>query len=503
MKLNDIVLRLLLAVSSTFAVTACTVDVDVCRDPIHPHSAEVTCRFVFDEVPDAPDTMVVIANRVVNRRISAMKVSTVTGCGNFLVGELESAIVGQKPDEEGNLKPGDDNDGELDEGDVPETDGESSDVVGGDENSDSEEPVYESDCLVENVIRPVLYNTREVFVDPEDGDGIGTDIDVVDKANSDSDSGIFEEEVRNNGENISDGGDRNSFQLPVGTYRFLTFNMDSTELIYNDVKSFLDGNVNIDMGDLCVEYRVYSKDDPGLRGTIPDWQDYNPYAGYIQPDMRPLCVDTKDADLSYGQRLDFRFAPKGMSQNVDVYFDINKKEGSTPFVIDSVIAEISGLPYRINLVNGDLDISRTNKMMFRMEIVDGSDNAISDDYGLMKARCHANIDVPGIVPGNSTEVNTGPGIMQVMIFVHTVNPNDPSSVLNKMIQGKINLYNTLRRARLTDYTDDMKRVHRTTNHGVLDIQANLIIDGETIIENPDNDRGIDSWQACHDIIVDI
>lgn len=501
MKLNDIVLRLLLAMSSTFAVTACTIDVDVCRDPIHPHSAEMTYGFVFDDVPDAPDTMVVIANRVVNRRISAMNVSTVTGCGRFLVGELESAIVGQKPDEDGNLKPSDGDDGEFDEGDVPETDGESSDIAVDDENSESKESVYESDGLVKNVIRPVVF-TREVSVDLENGDDAETDSYVTDDDNSDSDRDSSEEEV-GGGENIPEGGDQNSFRLPVGTYRFLTFNMDSTELIYDDVKSFLDGNASIDMGNLCVEYRVYSKDDPGLRGTIPDWQDYNPYAGYIQPDMRPLCVDTKDADISYGQRLDCRFAPKGMSQNVDVYFDINKKEGSTPFVIDSVMAEISGLPYRINLVNGDLDVSRTNKMMFRMEIVDGSGNAIADDYGYMTARCHANIDVPGIIPGNSTEVNTGPGIMQVMIFVHAVNPNDNSSILNKMIQGKINLYNTLRHARLTDYTDDMKRVHRTSNHGVLDIQANLIIDGETIIENPDNDRGIDAWQACHDIIVDI
>ena len=87
--------------------------------------------------------------------------------------------------------------------------------------------------------------------------------------------------------------------------------------------------------------------------------------------------------------------------------------------------------------------------------------------------------------------------------MHTTNPADPAETLVKKLQGKINLYNTLRDARLIDYTDDMSFVRRTASHGVLNIKANLVIDGETIIENPDNDWGIDSWISCSDIVVDI
>ena len=88
-------------------------------------------------------------------------------------------------------------------------------------------------------------------------------------------------------------------------------------------------------------------------------------------------------------------------------------------------------------------------------------------------------------------------------FGYADNPDAPGETLRKKIQGKINLFNTLRQARLTDYTDDLSYVRRTADHGVLDIKAELVIDGETIIENSDNTGGIDNWMPCDDIVVDI
>ncbi len=449
MRLNDNILRMAAAALSAMAMASCTVDVDLCSDPIHPHSAEVAYSFDFGGVEGAPDTMIVVANRVVNRRISAMNVSTATGSGRFIVGELPAVPVA----------PGQ-GDGE---GETPGGDGEEVTPGGGEDTPDGGEAT----------------------------------------------PGGEEETPGGEGETPSEGGDApgseelSEFRLPVGTYRFLTFNMDSTEYIYTDVEKFLAGSDSVAMGDLYIEYRSYPKNDPDLRGTIPDWQDYNPYAGYIQPDLRPLFVATAGADLAHGQRRQCRFAPRLTSQLVDVYFDITKYEGGTPFIVDSVVAEISGLPYRVNLVNGNLDIRRTNKMMFRMGLVDAGGNPLPDTYAATSATCHASISVPGIVPGSSTDVNTGPGIMQVMIFMHSENPDDPSEPLHKMVQGKINLFNTLREARLTDYTDDMRFVRRTCDHGELDINAPLIIDGDAIQESPDNDGGLDAWRACDDIVVDI
>lgn len=501
MRLNDNILRMAAATLSAMAVASCTVDVDLCGDPIHPHSAEVAYSFDFGGIDGEPDTMIVVANRVVNRRISAMNVSTATGSGRFIIGELPAPPVvpepgdgeGETPDGEGGeTTPGggeDTPDGGEDTPDGGETTPDGGETTPGEEGSD------------------VTIGGGEAAA--REGEAASGDGGEDTPGGEEETPGGEEETPGGEGETPSEGGDAPGseelpeFRLPVGTYRFLTFNMDSTEYIYTDVEKFLAGSDSVAMGDLCIEYRSFSKNDPGLRGTIPDWQDYNPYAGYIQPDLRPLFVATAGADLAHGQRWQCRFAPRLTSQIVDVYFDITKYEGGTPFIIDSVVAEISGLPYRVNLVNGNLDIRRTNKMMFRMGLVDAGGNPLPDTYAATSATCHASISVPGIVPGSSTDVNTGPGIMQVMIFMHSENPDDPSEPLHKMVQGKINLYHTLREARLTDYTDDMRFVRRTCDRGELDINAPLIIDGDAIQESPDNDGGLDAWRACDDIVVDI
>lgn len=501
MRLNDNILRMAAAALSAMAMASCTVDVDLCSDPIHPHSAEVAYSFDFGGVEGAPDTMIVVANRVVNRRISAMNVSTATGSGRFIVGELPAVPVAPGQGDGEGETPGGDGE-EVTPGGGEDTPDGGEETPGGGETTPGEEG---SDVTIGGDEAAA----REGEAASGDGGEATPGGGEATPGGEEATPGGEDETPGGEGETPSEGGDAPGseelpeFRLPVGTYRFLTFNMDSTEYIYTDVEKFLAGSDSVAMGDLYIEYRSYPKNDPDLRGTIPDWQDYNPYAGYIQPDLRPLFVATAGADLAHGQRWQCRFAPRVTSQLVDVYFDITKYEGGTPFIVDSVVAEISGLPYRVNLVNGNLDIRRTNKMMFRMGLVDAGGNPQPDTYAATSATCHASISVPGIVPGSSTDVNTGPGIMQVMIFMHSENPDDPSEPLHKMVQGKINLFNTLREARLTDYTDDMRFVRRTCDHGELDINAPLIIDGDAIQESPDNDGGLDAWRACDDIVVDI
>lgn len=402
MRLADGVRAVALVSWMVLTAMSCTTDVELCRMGSHPHSGGVSFSYAFDADEDATDSMFVIANRIVNRRLSAMVVSSATGDGKFLLGGTEASA------------------------------------------------------------------------------------DTVAAGDSTAAAAL------------------SSFDLPVGDYRFMTFNLDTTELKYDDLYRFIArGDTDMGMDEIYVEYRSYDKEEPGLRETLPDWQDYNPYSGYIQPNMRSVLLDTVAAPISVGRHLSCHFRPVPKTQNIDLYFNIQKKEGAAPFIVDSVMGEISGLPYRIRLVTGDLDISKTYKMMFRMDCVDASGAHIDDTYSASSVRCHGNINVPGLVPGRSADVTTGPGIMQVIIYVHTTNPADSAETLVKKLQGKINLYNTLRDARLIDYTDDMSFVRRTASHGVLNIKANLIIDGETIIENPDNDWGIDSWISCSDIVVDI
>lgn len=73
----------------------------------------------------------------------------------------------------------------------------------------------------------------------------------------------------------------------------------------------------------------------------------------------------------------------------------------------------------------------------------------------------------------------------------------------KKIQGKINLYNTLKNSNLMDYTEDGNFAIRNGNKGVINIVADVTIDGEEIVLNKDNTGGIDEWKKSEQIDIDI
>ncbi len=431
------------ALAVALTLTACNTDADLCYDTIHPHAASLTFGFSFESGVDAPDTMLVIANRVVARRISAINVCPETGYGRFVVGEMDL------PSE-------------------PETGDDASDAGDSDENNTE---------------------TGET-----DGD---------DSAAEESDAG--ETRAEEGEEATAESGQMSTFNLPVGDYRFLAFNMDTEKYDYTNVETFLAGDEYVPMDEIYVDYRVFTRTSPELGRPVVDWQDYNPYAGYMQPDIPAIVVDTMRAELQRGSSQKITMHPIGQSQNIDIYFNVTKDISKQNFVVDSVLAEVSGIPRRMTLVNGNLDVSNTAKMMFWTELVDASGNPKSDTETATSVRCHANIDVTGIVPGQNSTLTTGPGIMQVILYVSTVNPEDPTGErLRKKIQGIINIYNTLTNANLMEYVEDGKYARRATAHGVLNIVANLAIDGESILTSSDNDYGVDAWQqADDDIFVDI
>ena len=86
MRHSDILARHLAAVGLALVAASCTVDVELCTGAYHPHSAEVSYNFAFDTDADVPDSMFVVANRVVARRMAIMKVGTADGKAVFTLG---------------------------------------------------------------------------------------------------------------------------------------------------------------------------------------------------------------------------------------------------------------------------------------------------------------------------------------------------------------------------------------------------------------------------------
>ena len=125
-------------------------------------------------------------------------------------------------------------------------------------------------------------------------------------------------------------------------------------------------------------------------------------------------------------------------------------------------------------------------MMFKAEQdIDSVDNQL--------VRCKGVIDVPTIVESSAEDIFMGPGIMQVMIMCSTQDSSDETKRLNKKFQGSINLYHTLKRAGLIRFTDDRQHAMKKKDSAELIIDAEMRINGEHILENPDDAAGLDRW----------
>jgi hypothetical protein len=83
--------------------------------------------------------------------------------------------------------------------------------------------------------------------------------------------------------------------------------------------------------------------------------------------------------------------------------------------------------------------------------------------------------------------------MQVLVFVKGY----------PAIRGLINLYHSIRRANLIDDVGDGIWARKRKNHGVLQIDSDLIIDEKMLIDE-EGDGGLDRWIPMDDqtIVID-
>lgn len=310
-----------------------------------------------------------------------------------------------------------------------------------------------------------------------------------------------------------DEGTTDKASVPPGEYKFITFPLDSKEFDYSDVFKFIETKgLDFTLHDIGLDYKEYSINDPNLHKGLQGWDDYNAYSKYIQPDVDIMFYDsTQMVTVERNVQFEHMFRPQALSQNVDIYFDIEKKIDERPFVIDSVWAEISGIPRHLNLRNGYLDIKKTNKMMFKSELTPQIGEKGKDNDNNPYLKCHGNIDVTSIVnvqqkPGQSeSDVMRkiyGPGIMQVIIYSHTTDA-ETGKLYRRKWQGIINLFRVLNKANLTEVSQDGGYVKRRSEHGVLQIDAKLMIDGEKIVASDGDNEPIDRWIPTSNILIDI
>ena len=303
-------------------------------------------------------------------------------------------------------------------------------------------------------------------------------------------------------------------KIPRGYYKFATFPLDNPSIDYSELEQFMKNDAkDYPLQNVGLSYKVYDIKDPKLNKPLA-WQDFNPYAKYIQPDVEPLYYDsTTVQQVRADRQTTFEFKPKILSQNIDINFNIVKNTDEVEFKVTEVWAEISGVPTYIKMNTGYLDITKTSKMLFKTDIKPSNpDDNGNDTNENKRIACHGNINVTGVVNVQRAYGETledvrkkiyGPGIMQVVIYTEVYNPKTGQTFPQKW-QGIINLYNTLNKAKLMTTTSDNKYVYRNGEHGTINISAEILLDGKTVGNIDKGGDALDRWiQTDSDINIDI
>ncbi len=427
---------------------ACT-DPGLCYEDAHPHEAGVFINYNFPESyqldPQNSDSMQVLAVRIINHQKRGMLVQALQpNHGRYFYNAPEDV-------EEW-----------IDPASIPVP----------------EEPVVDPGTIA------IITDPEEVFnggIGPEDPTPQPVAPPAAPKTS-------YEKEV-----------DR--FALSKGTYKFFTMSNDTSQIRYSNVGEYLDSpGDGTQASDIRVEYRSYPAGDSRLRKIGGDWTDYNPAFEFIQPEPRAIIADSLDiTEIAEGQRNDVTFNPKPLTQHIDVYLTLKKVADGIPFVIDTVWAEISGIPSRAYLFSGHLYLAKTRKVRFNTEFIDANGNPKLDTTADDSVRVHGAIDVLTIMNPSGPDVMTGPGFLQLKIKAHARRTRDDGTVYERhvVMQSKTNLYKDLMDAngnpRLITYDPNWQWAVKSCDNAVLDISTEFIVYGTSILDKVYNPGGIDLW----------
>ncbi len=481
--------NIIMALTALLLFTACA-EVKLCdtTEEEHPHVTWLSLGYNLANMNDGAtldrvDSMVVIAYRVVGQWRTLLK-TNIEGRGNF----ISATSLTTTTDTDSNTT--------TDQEAVKTLTDDNTGGSGTDDNSDNKDNTGDS----------------------------GTD-DNTDNSDNTTDSGTdnsTEIAVAKPQPGVPTANDTTAFCIKPGDYRFYSISYDTTEV---DYRNFFEYMVNVGEAahtrpaDLYAVYKQHVPTSPLLHEKLIDWDDYNPYANYIQPDIAPVYfgkteVMTMEKDAKNPIKVDI--TPANELQQVDVNFTIAKDIAATFFVVDSVWIDISGIPYRISIETGHLDITYTSKAMKKMTLTNSSGTE-GDKMDNMTLSCKATLYTNGIVrpydseegKGDARQRVFGPGLLQAIIFTHSNEQIGTTGKLKgKRFQCMVNLYDALTASPSIISSDDGTYYSHYSKHCIINIDKAIGIDGKHITSSADNEGGVVNWQEWQrtsesDLIIEI
>lgn len=251
-------------------------------------------------------------------------------------------------------------------------------------------------------------------------------------------------------------------------------------------------------------YRHYGAGSTEIMGEYGLWRNYNPYAEYVMGRTVPVFFANAahyEVPVTHGGegQVSLRFRPQPVTQHVTFMINVEK----TPdMVVDSITAEISGLPHAINLTTGLLYADRSYKALFRPTYPALPHAA--DSVSATSLRCQGSVDVTGIVRSLSEDMVTGPGILYIALYTRCqVQADDGEHTRYKTFYAGINLYQALRATPLLEWDVPSGMYRQTCKEAVIEVDETLRVSRDRVEDHGSANTGIDHWIPGESFSLDI
>lgn len=208
------------------------------------------------------------------------------------------------------------------------------------------------------------------------------------------------------------------FSLPKGTYKFYTLSVDTLgEVMQRRVTDYLQASsTGLSISEVYMEYASHRLKDPVMTVPLTGWHDENSGFGFVRGDVLPVYFDTQDlVEVDNQTDKTISFTPREVTQAIDLRLTIKKQLGDIPFVVDSVWAEVSGVPAGITAA-GYIIKDPIRKTLFRMQLTDAAGKQKADTETATQVQARYRLHVPALIASNPTDTR-GPGIMQVAVYI--------------------------------------------------------------------------------------
>ena len=307
-------------------------------------------------------------------------------------------------------------------------------------------------------------------------------------------------------------------QVREGEYRMFAFNHDPAIYNFDGLHEAEGESLNaVDMNDLAVAYVGRDCDKKSWR------DDFNPGLQYIASDIKPIyyavypnpnnaVVDSTQKysfGVRVGESVNVLLEPRKATQDITFSLPIYAESLVT---IDSIIAEVSGIPHKMMLRSGKLDIDTVYRMLFQFDVNEScvmpdtvlkiNEGGTWVDKAFALYNYQSTISVTGLVSNKDPKAGFGAGILQLCVYASCDNGNGDKEEFVSF--ARINLYNTLTQTPLVVKIDDAKEgiyfIKNTGENPNMPYSSTLCVpdtllfmhDGAMLQTNEDDSK--DSWE---------